>query len=409
MKVLFFSNNFPRPGQPNRAAYCLNLCRAIIGIGNSLRAVSPVSWWDRLHLGHKTSAKQMAGIPVEYPLFFYPPRVMRHKYDAFMWASCGRCLTRAVQEFKPDFILSYWSHPDGAVAARAAHAHGIPAAVIVGGSDVLILAKEQGPRRTAIINALQNIDAVITVSKHLHDAVVNLGIDEHRVHVVYQGVDGNIFHPGVREQDREQLKIDEPMLLFVGNLVPVKGLEVLLNACAILARKGISFRLCLLGQGPCQSDLQALARQLGIAGRVFFMGVTPQKDLAYWYRAADLTVLSSHSEGIPNVLRESMACGTPFVSTDVGGIREITSDPMNRLVPAGDPQALADAIEASLASPKRCTTGQKGTWEESATRLLAIMKPLCEAHDSRKSRCGSAAGATPSPTPRASEMNSEVT
>src|SRR3954463_3055925 len=112
MKVLFFSNNFPRPGQPNRAAYCLNLCKALVGLGHPVRAVSPVSWWDKLALGHGTAATELAGIPVDYPLFLSPPRLLRHKYDSFMWVSCRKSLLRAMDEHKPDFILSYWSHPD---------------------------------------------------------------------------------------------------------------------------------------------------------------------------------------------------------------------------------------------------------------------------------------------------------
>ncbi len=354
-------------------------------MGHHATAVAPIPWTD--YLKRKSSSFSSDGVPVKNPTYYYPPRVLDHAYDRFMWLSSKSVLNAEILAQQADFVLSYWVHPDGAVATRAAHQHGIPSAIIVGGSDVLILPKTAGKPRCRVPQAaLHEVDAVITVSNQLREATIELGIDEKRVHTVYQGVDGSIFHSDERESDRQRLKIDEPMLLFVGNFVPVKGLDVLLSACALLAQKGVRFRVCLVGDGALRGQLQALAAKLGIAERVSFLGALPQKEIAGWYRAADVTVLSSHSEGIPNVLRESMACGTPFVSTDVGGITEITNDPINRLVPPRDPQALADAIEASLASRRRCTTGDRSTWEDSANCLLSVMAPLCS---SRSANIGS--------------------
>jgi glycosyltransferase involved in cell wall biosynthesis len=86
---------------------------------------------------------------------------------------------------------------------------------------------------------------------------------------------------------------------------------------------------------------------------VRFVGAVRHDQLPDWYRAADVTALSSHSEGIPNVLRESLACGTPYVSTDVGGISELSDHPAIRLVPPRDPAALAEALANSLAERER--------------------------------------------------------
>ena len=108
------------------------------------------------------------------------------------------------------------------------------------------------------------------------------------------------------------------------------------------------------------------------------MGPKLHDELPDWYRAADLTVLPSRSEGLPNVLRESLACGTPFVASDVGGICEIGDETCSILVPPEDPEALAEAIEQGL-----CRWGSAGrpgiaprflTWSESAESLLRILK-----------------------------------
>ncbi|MGE5611474.1 MAG: glycosyltransferase, partial [Bacillota bacterium] len=95
-----------------------------------------------------------------------------------------------------------------------------------------------------------------------------------------------------------------------------------------------------------------------------------------WYRAANLMVLSSWSEGLPNVLRESLACHTPFVATRVGGISEIADDPASQLVPPGNADALADAIERHLAAWPAATHRFRAlSWEESADSLLQILSP----------------------------------
>jgi glycosyltransferase involved in cell wall biosynthesis len=168
------------------------------------------------------------------------------------------------------------------------------------------------------------------------------------------------------------------MLVWVGNLVPVKGLEVLLGACAALRDRGAAFRLYLIGDGPLRAALEARCRALALSPLVTFVGPRLHSQLPDWYRAADLTVLTSWSEGLPNVLRESLACGTPFVATDVGGVSEIdVLGSFNRLVPAGDTSAVAEAIAQSLRMPKPPATNfQPRSWPEYAEELLRILIPF---------------------------------
>jgi glycosyltransferase involved in cell wall biosynthesis len=180
-------------------------------------------------------------------------------------------------------------------------------------------------------------------------------VQRRKVRLIYNGVDATVFRPGPKGEARGRLGITgtTPLLVFVGNLFPVKGIDVLVAALARLHADGGLARLTVIGQGPLRPALERQVAELGMSDRVTFLGPLPQAALADWYRAADLFVLPSHSEGVPNVLLESMACHTPYVATNVGGVPEIHAPEVGRLVPSNDPAALADAIAGELSVPPR--------------------------------------------------------
>lgn len=144
--------------------------------------------------------------------------------------------------------------------------------------------------------------------------------------------------------------IPPPTLIAVGRLTPVKGFDVLLRAMQQPELAGV--RLRLAGEGPCRGELTTLARQLGVAERVDFLGHLPPNELRAAYRTSTLFVLASRSEGMPLTLLEALACGLPAVATDVGAVGEILGDgSFGALVAPDDPAALAAAIGRLLADP----------------------------------------------------------
>lgn len=378
MRVLFYSSIFPRSWNVTLGIYCLHVCRALLDLGHDVRVVSPKGWMEPRRDARPVEG--VDGLTIEYPTYFYPPRILQSEYDRFMALSSRLAMRRAMREFRPEAVLSYWAHPDGAVAARFARAAKIPSGVIVGGSDVLVLARHPGRRQRSVMRALRANDAIITVGRDLARAVEALGIAPHKVHVVYQGVDMNLFAPGPRSEARKRLGIDVPgkMLVAVGSLLPVKGIDVLLDAMSTLSKKHHDLRLYLVGDGKSRSDLEAQTKRLGLGAVVHFTGKVDQRDLPDWYRAADLTVLASRSEGVPNVLRESLACGTPFVATKVGGVAEIAEGTQCRLVPPEDVAALADAIDRSLAEADRERVVPAGllTWKASTQQIVDLFHAL---------------------------------
>ncbi len=295
---------------------------------------------------------ELNGVPVDHPRYFFLPRIGRAFYGHFYKASVQRTFRRLVAEFQPDIVHTPWAYPDGWAAVRLGRAAGLPVVLLVHGSDVLLINTFPG-RRKRTVEALRSADGVIAVSQDIAGHLLKMGVEQDRILVNYDGVDPALFHPGSKSEARAKLGLAErePIVLFIGNLLPVKGIDVLLRAAEILARDGVSFRLVVIGQGSLRTALERQAADLGLQGRVRFTGPIPLAELPNWYRAADVFCLPSHSEGVPNVLLEASACGTPWVASNVGGIPEIANLGVSRLVPPDTPPALAAALRAVLTEP----------------------------------------------------------
>lgn len=151
-------------------------------------------------------------------------------------------------------------------------------------------------------------------------------------------------------------------LVYAGVLTPVKGVDVLLRAVAILQGRGLVVRAVIAGEGPLLNELQELAGSLSIADQIDWAGHLDQESLITTLDDAAMLVHPSHSEGLPRVVMEAMARSKPVVVTDVGGIREIIDHQIEGfIVPPGSPSELAAAIEAVLGDPAGATRmGAKG-------------------------------------------------
>lgn len=197
-------------------------------------------------------------------------------------------------------------------------------------------------------------DRVVAFTPHERDALVRYyGADPDRVAVVPCGVDTSLFRPLNPLHARKALGLDgQGVLLFVGRLEPLKGVELLLQAVALLdGREGV--RVLIVGGGPhpgvAVNGLRDLACSLGIAPRVEFVGSVPHASLPLYYSAADALVLPSYYESFGLVALEAMACGTPVVAARVGGLRSIVRDgETGYLVPWHCPEPYAQRLEVLL-------------------------------------------------------------
>ncbi len=394
MRILFISSIYPNPIEPSRGCFNQSLVRGLAK-NHQVEVISPIPWVN-LAKGFRKGGRvaifqrleDPAGVGLHYVPFIYPPRILRDHYGAFYWNSVERTVRTLVENRTPELVIGYWAHPDGAAAVRIGRLVGAPSCVIIGGSDVLILTNKPS-RRKRVQDVLTATDAVITVNDHLRRSVEELGVSADRVHVWRQGVDVDRFHPGDQHLARQRIgtPISGRHILWVGRMDPVKGLDVLFEACALLLYRGVDYHLHLVGEGAVYRDLVAQAASLGIASRVTFAGAKRHDELPNWYRAADVTVLPSRSEGLPNVLRESLACGVPFVASDVGGIREISEPGSSVLVPPEDPPRLAEALELALdrwAGRRSASRSEFESWEGSADALAVIMQRYVTEHRSKR-------------------------
>jgi teichuronic acid biosynthesis glycosyltransferase TuaC len=383
MRLLFLSNEFPNRCERSKATFNQDLLTALAR-DHEVTVISPIAWWDELRTRCRhpfrpwLRTRQVGRLVVHHPRFYYTPGRLRHWYGSFLWWSLRATVSRILRGPQPDCVLSYWAHPDGEAAVRLAQTLGVPSVVMVGGSDVLLLTRD--PRRKRCIRrVLQQADAVVAVSRDLANKVVELGVAADRVHVLRRGVDGAVFSPGDRGAARKTLGLpaDRRLLLWVGRMVPVKGLDTLLAACDLLRQRGSDFHLCLVGDGPLRPALAAEVRKRGLSGHVTFAGSVAHHQLSPWFQAADLTVLPSRSEGIPNVLLESLACGTPFVASAVGGVPEIAGHAAARLVPPDRPDELAAALAWALANRSEVAESDRPhTLQQFAQRVADLAREL---------------------------------
>jgi glycosyltransferase involved in cell wall biosynthesis len=179
-------------------------------------------------------------------------------------------------------------------------------------------------------------------SRYGRDAFTRkIGAPRSLVRVVHNGVTADEFTPVIAQADATDI-------VFIGELRMLKGVDVLLDALARLARDGRSVSATIVGDGPDAAQFGAQAERLGLASSVRFPGAMPARAA---FPLGRLMVAPSRAESLPYIILETAAAAVPLITTDVGGIPEVFGPQAARLVPPGDPEALAKALRAALADP----------------------------------------------------------
>lgn len=236
----------------------------------------------------------------------------------------------------------------GAIAVLVGRLRGRPVVTTLRGDDVK-RAKRAIVDRWLLNLAVSGSQQVVCVSEAMASELrrfspANLA----KITVVHNGIDEDFL-----SVPRVPVHPDVIRIGAVGSLIPRKGFDILLSALALM-KHGRRARLSLVGGGPERLSLENQVKQLGIEESVRFVGEIPPVDMPDFFAGLDLFVLSSRSEGRPNVVIEALATGLPVVSTDLPGVVGLVEPGTSGwLVPQEDPQAMASALDEACSNPER--------------------------------------------------------
>jgi glycosyltransferase involved in cell wall biosynthesis len=267
-----------------------------------------------------------------------------------MFLGSLRLARRLHREFHFDCIDAHYLYPDGLAAVLLGKILGLPVFLSARGTDINVFPSFR-TIRPMILWSLRNAAGIVAVAAALKSAIVNLGLPPEGVCVIPNGVDLERFHAYDQSEARRALGLpaEAKITLSVGSLTETKNQKLLISAFAKVSEGRPELKLLIVGEGPLGSTLENLIRELRLQEKVSLIGPRPNEELALWFSAADVSCLSSLREGWPNVLMESIACGTPVVATRVGGVPEIICSPDLGAIAEQDSDSVAAVLQFALA------------------------------------------------------------
>ncbi|MBT5111105.1 MAG: glycosyltransferase family 4 protein [Rhodospirillaceae bacterium] len=389
MNILTVTSLYPNAEQPVHGVFVENRLRHLVASGAvNLRVIAPVPWFPfpGAMFGQygvyakvpKTETRH--GISVTHPRFPVIPKIGMNITPRLMYWALKPVLAKMLAEgIKCDLIDAHYFYPDGVAAAMLGQAFNIPVVITSRGTDINLIPQHETPRRQ-ILWAADKAAGMITVSAALKQRLVELGAAETKITMLRNGVDLQTFHMMERTKCRARFNLQGTTLLSVGNLVPLKGHDLVIRALKNLP----DFQLVIAGDGPERARLESLTGDLELKNRIQFLGRIPHEDLPSLYSAGDALMLASSREGWPNVLLESMACGTPAIATDVGGVSEIVTEPASGLVVGTrTPEALTTAVRQLFEHlPDRAATrayAEGFSWDATTQGQLDLFHSIIDA------------------------------
>ncbi|MCI0567284.1 MAG: glycosyltransferase family 4 protein [Acidobacteria bacterium] len=275
------------------------------------------------------------------------PRYLAHAVALF---PKSLVFARRMQQRDTRHVHGTWAHYPATVAYTISRVLGITYS-FTGHAGLDVLADQ-----TFLAEKVRGARFVLTCHEATHANLERLAPDSSaRIHTVHHGVTlSQIPPPG------SVPRAQPPEIVSVGRLTPEKGFLDLLQAAALLAKGPVPFRLRIFGMGPQRSALEREKDRLGLRGVAFLEGVAPHSEILQALARATVVTLASYPppdknmDGIANVLVEALACGTPVVSTEYEGSRELLEGGhLGSLVPPRNPQRLAEALQSLLSDPLR--------------------------------------------------------
>ncbi len=388
-RVLSLSTLFPNSAQP----------RFGIFVAKSLEALAKSTHWEPtvinpiglppLAFGRYKMLAEAAqdghnfGVDVHRPTFRLIPKFGGRLNPALIAKAVLPLARRLHSETPFDLVDAQFFYPDGPAAMTIAEDLGLPFSVKARGADIHYWGSRPYGRK-ALLETASHATGVLAVCEALAEDMALLGMNRETITVHYTGLDRDLFRPldhiGLRARLADTFGVplvsDDLLLATVGALVERKGQAYVIKALSDLP-KG---RLLLIGKGADESSLRALAKDVGVAERVHFLGSLDPSMLPPILSASDAMVLPSASEGLANAWIEALACGTPIVITDAGGAREVVTSPDAGVIVARTCRAVREGIELVTAQPRKperiAETVDRFSWDANGEALAAYYDGL---------------------------------
>jgi len=366
--IVIITNLYPLPWEPNRATFNRQQFSQLDDTFEKsvLVPVAFPEWFS-----HRKEIKQSANL--RYVPYFYLPKFGRRFYSTMMFISIMLHSGWWLFSKKPKTLLASWAFPEAVATSWISKLLNCPFFFKVHGSDINLHGKIPA-RAKQIVNASKKAVGILSVSQALADEMISIGVNKEKIHVIYNGVDHQKFHVNHRKSD----KTISDYILYVGNLKKEKGVMELLNGFAAIHEKHPSLKLLYAGPGNMSSQIRNQAESMTLSDKVNLLGSVNHDQLPELISQARVLALPSYNEGVPNVVLEAMACGTPVLVSDVGGIPEVVDEHVcGKIIPSKCDMAVAEGLDAILSTQwnkeKIKQHSQQFSWQNNKHQLLQML------------------------------------
>lgn len=358
--ILIITNLYPVPWGVNRASFNKQQFD-LIAQSKPVKIIVLLTW--REWFSHRKECNPSNTL--KYCPYFYIPKIGRRLVPFFQFFSLLFFIPW-IKKQKVSTLIASWGFPDAVAASMVNKFLNLPFFVKVHGTDVNENIKFRA--RTRLMHKwLNKAESIFCASKALADALNQLDILKDKLIVNYNGVNTDIFYPA-------ENKVNNSSFVFVGSLIKTKGVNELFDAFVICQQQHPKLTLDIVGEGPMKSILKDKIKNHNLSDNIKLHGSVALPTVAEIIRNASILILPSYREGVPNVLLESFACGTPVIATKVGGIPEVVNEDVGILVNVKNSDALAkamnEALEKNWCSQKIVAHATQFDWQKNVNRVL---------------------------------------
>lgn len=365
--LVILTNLYPLPWEPNRATFNKQQFE-LLKSDFELSILIPIpfsEWFKRLKMIKQTDN-------IRYVPYFYLPKIGRRFYSVFMFLSILIHSGLWLKKRKADSIMASWAFPEAVAASWLSRVYKTKFFFKVHGSDINLHGKVAA-RAKQILSAGKNAQGILSVSRALANELTGIGVNPEKIQVIYNGVNHEKFGQSY------PVTYKSPYILFIGNLKHDKGVMELIEGFNKVKNQYPDLHLIFAGSGVMQNAITEFANTQNISDRVTLLGNINHDELPAWLSNASALCLPSYNEGVPNVVLESMAAGTPVLATNVGGIPEILNEEVcGKLIIPKNSNAVAkglnELLDQSWSREKIKQHALQFTWQKNKKQLLQMLK-----------------------------------